>query len=131
MTATTEKVYCSAETMTWSRGRGYKCDKAAKGDDGLCGVHHNREQRHADLAERWRRQDEQVARRRAQAAYVEQWRSEHPAEMFVDAWMCPLCKSAVQVAVTPREFAWDQGEQIEAHQQSHGDDWTAYLEAGE
>lgn len=74
---------------------------------------------------------QKIKREAAQAAYVAAWRAEHPAEMFVDAWMCPFCKSAVQVAVTPREFAWDQGEQIEAHQQSHGDDWTAYLEAGE
>lgn len=58
--------------------------------------------------------------------FVRAWQAEHPAEVFVLGWRCPLCDQVVQTATKLYTFNWTQEEAVVFHQQAHGVSWHAY-----
>lgn len=65
--------------------------------------------------------------RQAQAAYVAQWRAEHPTQVYTAPDPCPLCGLDQQTSVRLESM---RDEMVRRHQEAHGDDWVRYLQAG-
>lgn len=103
----------------WGRGEWHphKCGRQVKAD-GLCGLHLTAAKRRAES-------EKKSSAELRQFRYVWTWHEKHPDMIYGSPWTCPLCYRAIQGLRGQSPDA-----EIDAHQQSHGDDWPSYLDAG-
>jgi hypothetical protein len=75
---------------------------------------------------------QRIKREAAQATYVREWREMYPELVWSDSWVCPLCSMTIQVNATQNNKTAGsiRDLRIRHHQEGHGDDWTAYQQAG-
>ena len=99
--------------------RGY-CPRRATGDDRLC-------TQHRTLREKWAAQDAATEARRRAGRFTDQWRKDHPGEVYSVAWVCTLCGKVIQEQDSAPSVVAAQA--IEAHTIRHGADWLAYEDA--
>lgn len=94
------------------------------------GINFGNQQRHAwDDARTHQRNEDEKLIRRAQAAYVAQWREQHPQQVLTTIWECPLCGKAVQCFVAgldPHDEPGAASFLARRHQHGHGQDWLDY-----
>jgi hypothetical protein len=115
-----DKAYCTArvhEPGSWGDSR---CSRFSTSTDGLCGPHR------AGAARRARAELKYEADSR-QRSFAWRWQTRNPDRLFHGEWRCPLCWAIVQ-ARGPDQTVPDVAAD---HQSFHGDDWLAYLAAGQ
>lgn len=78
--------------------------------------------------------------KKARSAYAQQWRLDHPDEVYSSfSWTCPLCKQVVQGMMDRNQATrLDESRQGDGlatarvlHQVDHGSEWEAYDFAGQ
>lgn len=57
-------------------------------------------------------------------AFVTEWRERHPHDVWCVAWICPLCREAVQ----PFDLE-TQTRAVKRHTAAHGQDWESLMAA--
>jgi hypothetical protein len=60
----------------------------------------------------------------ARKAFIAAWRERHPHDVWCVAWVCPLCREAVQ----PFDME-TQTRAVKCHTDAHGQDWLDLMAA--